>query len=60
MTGDLSSKVTTYSTTLLMWIYPTGNGVVVTELGILLNKASVSIKKCDENIERVNVISLNS
>lgn len=33
---------------------------VVTELGILLNKASVSIKKCDENIERVNVISLNS
>ena len=33
MTGDLSSKITTSSTTLMMWIYPTGNGVVVTELG---------------------------
>jgi len=33
MTGDLSSKVPTTSTSLMVWIYPTGNGVIVTELG---------------------------
>lgn len=33
---------------------------VLIELGILLNKASIIIKKCDENIDRVNIISLNS
>ena len=33
MTGDLSSKVPTTSTSLMVWVYPTGNGVIVTELG---------------------------
>ena len=33
---------------------------VLTELWILLNKASVTIKNSDKNIERVNIISLNS
>jgi len=33
ITNNLSSKVTGNTVTLLAWIYPTGNGVVVTELG---------------------------
>jgi hypothetical protein len=33
ITGNLASKVTGNTVTLLAWIYPTGNGVVVTELG---------------------------
>ena len=33
MTGNLASKVPTTSTSLMMWVYPTGNGVIVTELG---------------------------
>lgn len=33
ITGNLASKVTGNIVTLLAWIYPTGNGVVVTELG---------------------------
>lgn len=33
MTGNLASKVPGVTTSLMMWIYPTGNGVVVTELG---------------------------
>jgi len=33
MTGNLASKVTGNTVTLMAWIYPTGNGVVVTELG---------------------------
>lgn len=33
MTGNLASKVPGATTTLMVWIYPTGNGVVVTELG---------------------------
>ena len=33
ITNNLASKVTSNTVTLLAWIYPTGNGVVVTELG---------------------------
>jgi hypothetical protein len=33
MTGNLASKVPGVTTSLMMWIYPTGNGVIVTELG---------------------------
>jgi hypothetical protein len=33
MTGNLASKVPGNTVTLMAWIYPTGNGVVVTELG---------------------------
>lgn len=33
ITNDLSSKVTGNTVTLMAWIYPTGNGVIVTELG---------------------------
>jgi hypothetical protein len=33
MTGNLVSKVPGNTVTLMAWIYPTGNGVVVTELG---------------------------
>jgi hypothetical protein len=33
MTGNLSSKVPGVTTSLMVWIYPTGNGVIVTELG---------------------------
>lgn len=33
MTSNLASKVTGSSVTLMAWIYPTGNGVIVTELG---------------------------
>lgn len=33
ITGNLASKVTSNTITLMAWIYPTGNGVVVTELG---------------------------
>ena len=33
MTGNLASKVPGNTVTLMTWIYPTGNGVVVTELG---------------------------
>lgn len=33
---------------------------ILIELWILLNKACTTIKKCDTNIERVNIISLNS
>jgi hypothetical protein len=33
ITNNLASKVTGNTVTLLAWIYPTGNGVVVTELG---------------------------
>jgi hypothetical protein len=33
MTGNLASKVTGNSVTLMAWVYPTGNGVIVTELG---------------------------
>jgi hypothetical protein len=33
ITGNLASKVTSNTITLMVWIYPTGNGVVVTELG---------------------------
>lgn len=33
MTGNLASKVPGVTTTLMAWIYPTGNGVIVTELG---------------------------
>jgi|LakMenE18May11ns_1017448.scaffolds.fasta_scaffold9958649_4 hypothetical protein len=33
MTGNLALKVPGVTTSLMMWIYPTGNGVIVTELG---------------------------
>ena len=33
MTGNLASKVPGNTVTLMAWIYPTGNGVIVTELG---------------------------
>lgn len=33
ITNNLASKVTTSSVTLMAWVYPTGNGVIVTELG---------------------------
>jgi hypothetical protein len=33
ITNNLASKVTSNTVTLLAWIYPTGNGVVITELG---------------------------
>jgi len=33
MTGNLASKVTGNTITLMAWVYPTGNGVIVTELG---------------------------
>ena len=33
MTGNLAPKVTSNTITLMAWIYPTGNGVIVTELG---------------------------
>lgn len=33
ITGNLASKVPTSSITLLAWVYPTGNGVIVDELG---------------------------
>ena len=33
ITNNLASKVTGSTLTLLAWIYPTGNGVVITELG---------------------------
>ena len=33
ITNNLASKVTSNTVTLLVWIYPTGNGVIVTELG---------------------------
>jgi hypothetical protein len=33
ITGNLASKFTSTKVSLLAWIYPTGNGVVVTELG---------------------------
>lgn len=33
ITGDLSSKLPTTSITLMMWVYPTNNGVIVSELG---------------------------
>ena len=33
ITGNLASKVTGNTVTLMAWIYPTGNGVIVTELG---------------------------
>jgi len=33
ITGNLASKVTGKITTLMVWIYPTGNGVIITELG---------------------------
>lgn len=33
ITNNLASKVTGNTVTLMAWIYPTGNGVVVTELG---------------------------
>jgi len=33
ITNNLASKVPGKTTTLLAWIYPTGNGVIITELG---------------------------
>ena len=33
ITNNLASKVTGVTTSLMVWIYPTGNGVIVTELG---------------------------
>jgi hypothetical protein len=33
ITNNLASKVTSNTVTLMAWIYPTGNGVIVTELG---------------------------
>jgi len=33
MTGNLTSKVPGITTSLMLWVYPTGNGVIVTELG---------------------------
>ena len=33
MTGNLASKVPGNTVTLMAWVYPTGNGVIVTELG---------------------------
>jgi hypothetical protein len=33
ITGNLSAKVPTTTTSLMAWVYPTGNGVIVTELG---------------------------
>jgi hypothetical protein len=33
ITGNLASKFTSTKVSLLAWVYPTGNGVIVTELG---------------------------
>jgi len=33
ITNNLASKVTSNTVTLMAWVYPTGNGVIVTELG---------------------------
>jgi len=33
ITNNLATKVTGVTTSLMVWIYPTGNGVIVTELG---------------------------
>ena len=34
ITGNLSSKLPNSNITLLAWVYPTGNGVIVSELGV--------------------------
>lgn len=47
ITNNLASKVTSSSTTLLAWIYPTGNGVIIDELG----SASTSSGWHDSQIE---------
>ena len=34
ITGNLASKFTSTSVSLLAWVYPTGNGVIIDELGV--------------------------